>query len=91
MYHRHLASLHEVTYPFSSFALRSGKKFSEPRIHAFVYEPTTGEALKLPVNFKTYLHELRSIYDLYKIDTKPLDIIEEERGFDWTDELIHCL
>lgn len=60
---------------------RSGKKFSEPRIHAFVYEPTTGEARKLPVDFKSYLRELRSIYDLYKIDTKPIDIIEEERGF----------
>jgi hypothetical protein len=29
--------------------------FAEPRVHAFVYEPTTGEAKKLPVDFYAYL------------------------------------
>ena len=69
---------------------RSGKRFSEPRIHAFVYEPTTGEARKLPVDFKSYLKELRSIYDLYKIDTKPIDIIESERCFDEGNDAEGC-
>jgi carbonic anhydrase len=43
----------------------SNIKFSEPRVHAFVYEPTTGEAKKLPVDFGTYLRDLRNIYDVY--------------------------
>jgi hypothetical protein len=33
-----------------------------------VYEPTTGIATKLPVDFKEYLKELRSVYDLYSLD-----------------------
>ena len=44
-------------------------KFAEPAIHAFVYEPTTGQATRLRVDFKKYLHELRSVYDLYNADT----------------------
>lgn len=39
--------------------------FVEPRIHAFVYEPTTGEANKLEVDFKQYLSDLDSIYGIY--------------------------
>ena len=41
--------------------------FSEPQVHAFVYEPTTGLASKLDVDFKAYLGELKDVYDLYKI------------------------
>ncbi len=42
--------------------------FSEPRVHAMVYEPTTGEMRKLPVNFNDYLKELRQVYDLYSVE-----------------------
>eukprot|EP01040_Poterioochromonas_malhamensis_P010332 gene10332-11239_t len=42
--------------------------FAEPRIHAMVYEPGTGELVKLPVDFKDYVKELRSVYDLYQLD-----------------------
>lgn len=36
-------------------------------MHAFVYEPTTGEATKLPVNFTDYLKGLGNVYDLYTL------------------------
>ena len=39
--------------------------FAEPVVHAFVYEPTTGTANKLKVDFKKYLRELSDVYDLY--------------------------
>jgi hypothetical protein len=39
--------------------------FTEPRVHAFVYEPSTGQITKLPVDFKQYLDDLRPLYDLY--------------------------
>jgi hypothetical protein len=42
--------------------------FAEPRVHAFVYEPGTGEALKLEVDFKEYIRNLRSVYDLYRLE-----------------------
>lgn len=37
-------------------------------VHALVYEPTTGEAKMLKVDFGAYLKELRSVYDLYRIE-----------------------
>ena len=37
-------------------------------VHALVYEPTTGEAKLLPVDFGSYLRELRSVYDLYRAE-----------------------
>jgi hypothetical protein len=37
-------------------------------VHALVYEPTTGEAKMLPVDFGSYLRELRSVYDLYRVE-----------------------
>jgi len=57
----------------SSKDLSSGINFSTPRIHAFVYEPTTGKATKLRVDFATYLKDLRSVYDLYQIPPKAID------------------
>ena len=41
--------------------------FAEPRVHAFVYEPTTGKATKLQVDFGGYLKDLKSVYDLYSV------------------------
>lgn len=37
-------------------------------VHALVYEPTTGEAKMLKVDFGSYLRELRSVYDLYRVE-----------------------
>ena len=44
--------------------------FTEPRIHGFVYEPTTGDLKKLEIDFGEYMADLRSVYDLYKPDFK---------------------
>ena len=46
--------------------------FTEPRVHAFVYEPTTGKMQKLDVDFKDYLQDLRSVYELYPPVQPPL-------------------
>lgn len=40
-------------------------KFLEPRVHPFVYEPTTGEAKKLDIDFIEVIKEYSMIYDLY--------------------------
>ena len=45
-------------------------KFTEPRVHAFVYEPGTGIAKKLDVDFASYVKDLRDIYDLYSKEEK---------------------
>lgn len=42
--------------------------FHEPRVHAFVYEPTSGVLTKLDVDFREYLRDLRSVYDLYRLE-----------------------
>lgn len=67
--------------------------FAEPRVHAFVYEPTTGEAKMLPVDFYAYLKDLRSVYDLYNIDKETRDeiriakrIAKKEKGEDQLDK-----
>ena len=52
--------------------------FTTPRIHAFVYEPTTGKATKLRVDFATYLKDLRSVYDLYQVAPKEMVNVHTE-------------
>jgi carbonic anhydrase len=42
--------------------------FVEPRIHAYVYDPKTGELTKLSVDFKEYIDDLGSVYDLYTVE-----------------------
>eukprot|EP01041_Mallomonas_annulata_P007437 gene7437-15214_t len=42
--------------------------FAEPRIHAFVFEPTTGEAKRLVVDFDDHLELLSDVYDMYAIN-----------------------
>lgn len=56
--------------------------FSEPQVHAMVYEPTTGEASKLDVDFKKYLDDLHDVYDLYKVPatTLPTNVVTSEEG-----------
>ena len=57
--------------------------FSEPQVHAMVYEPTTGEARKLDVNFKKYLDDLHDVYDLYKVPettTLPTKVVTDQEG-----------
>lgn len=51
-------------------------KFIEPRVHAFVYEPSIGIVKRLDVNFKSYFDELRQIYDLYSVNKDPADVQE---------------
>jgi len=43
-------------------------EFTTPRIHACVFDPSTGELKQLEVDFKQYMEELHDIYDLYKIE-----------------------
>lgn len=46
--------------------LNSSKyKFSEPRVHGFVYEPTTGVAINMDIDFADEFEGLRPVYDLY--------------------------
>ena len=55
----------------TSAAIKAGSNdftFMEPRVHAFVFEPTTGEAIKLEVDFQKYLTDLSDVYDLYNYD-----------------------
>lgn len=40
-------------------------KFTEPRVHAVVYEPTTGELNRLQVDFDELIQDLREVYGLY--------------------------
>jgi hypothetical protein len=47
---------------------RANVKFSEPRVHGFVYEPSTGEAKKLEIDFLEYIRDLRKVYDLYSVE-----------------------
>ena len=73
MVHKDLVYLYPlnsfVCYGVSSclYSRNSSISFTEPRIHAFVYEPTTGEATRLPIDFVEHMKELREVYDLYHI------------------------
>lgn len=40
--------------------------FSEPRVHAMVYDPGTGLLKKMDIDFNEYLKELGPIYNLYE-------------------------
>jgi hypothetical protein len=57
-----------VFFVYSLFCSSHNIAFSEPRVHAMVYEPGSGCLVKLPVDFKDQLSELGTIYDLYKIE-----------------------
>jgi adenosylmethionine-8-amino-7-oxononanoate aminotransferase len=56
---------------FYLLSYRSNIQFAEPRIHAFVYEPTTGAANHLKVDFNEYIRDIREIYEMYKIEDHP--------------------
>ena len=43
-------------------------QFVEPRVHAYCYDPKTGQLKKLEVNFKEYIDDLGSVYDLYQVE-----------------------
>jgi hypothetical protein len=47
--------------------------FTEPRVHAFVYEPTTGEMKRLSVDFKPYMEDMEGIYSVYQVGPKEAD------------------
>lgn len=47
----------------------SGISFSEPVVHAMVYDPSNGELKKLDVDFKKYLSEYSDVFNLYTTQT----------------------
>jgi len=65
---------------------KSSIAFSEPRVHAFVYEPTTGQATKLKVDFQSYLKDLRQVYDLYRVESEDLSITDELQAVEEAEE-----
>ena len=72
-YPKRCSSCDLILSPMLSHPLaRSPHAFAEPRVHAFVYEPTSGRCEKLPVNFSEYIKELRSVYDLYEVKRVPV-------------------
>ncbi|KAJ1462780.1 carbonic anhydrase [Pelagophyceae sp. CCMP2097] len=42
--------------------------YTEPRIHAMVYDPTTGFLNQVPMDFGKIFDELKGIYNLYEPD-----------------------
>lgn len=40
--------------------------FSEPAVHAMVYDPANGELKKLPVDFKEYMRKYSDVFNLYQ-------------------------
>jgi hypothetical protein len=42
--------------------------YTTPRIHACVFDPKTGDMNRLQVDFREYIEELHTIYDLYTLD-----------------------
>ena len=44
----------------------SGITFKQPRVHGMVYEPRTGEAKFLDIDFKETMNDLKGIYDLHQ-------------------------
>ena len=47
-------------------------------MHAFVYDPTTGQAQRMRVDFSSYLKDLRQVYDLYKPDPEDEILVSED-------------
>jgi carbonic anhydrase len=44
--------------------------FTQPRIHACVYDPQDGQLKQLQVDFKEYIKDLHGIYSLYQLGDK---------------------
>eukprot|EP01041_Mallomonas_annulata_P012234 gene12234-25696_t len=63
-YKHNLSTKHSVQN-LTDAAMKTPAIFTEPQIHAFVFEPTTGEAKRLDVNFTDHIKGLREVYDLY--------------------------
>jgi len=42
-------------------------KFAQPVVHAFVYDPDTGDLKKLVVDFKEYMRTYSNVFNLYNI------------------------
>ena len=55
----------------------SGISFSEPVVHAMVYDPSNGELKKLDVDFKKYLSEYSDVFNLYTTQS-----VSEEDGIE---------
>jgi hypothetical protein len=50
--------------------------YTTPRIHACVFDPKTGDLNRLEVDFREYIEDLHTIYDLYTLDEP--DILTEK-------------
>mmetsp|Transcript_32992 Transcript_32992/g.33600 ORF Transcript_32992/g.33600 Transcript_32992/m.33600 type:complete len:339 (-) Transcript_32992:6-1022(-) len=45
----------------------TNQPFTEPQVHAFVYDPATGELKRLKAKLLEAINELKEVYDLYKL------------------------
>jgi carbonic anhydrase len=52
--------------------------FTQPRIHAVVYDPKDGKLRQLQVDFKEYLKDIDGIYNLYQTGDKS-GIVKEKK------------
>jgi carbonic anhydrase len=52
--------------------------FTQPRIHAVVYDPKDGKLRQLQVDFKEYLKDIDGIYNLYQTGDKKSGIVKEK-------------
>lgn len=50
--------------------------YTTPRIHACVFDPRTGDLHRLEVDFREFIEELHTIYDLYSLDEQ--DVMAEK-------------
>ena len=56
-----------IATQLQSLEARSRVSFIEPAVHAFVYEPESGELKKLDVNFEEHMQAYSNVFDLYSM------------------------
>eukprot|EP00605_Chrysophyceae_sp_TOSAG23-4_P001798 GSChrysophyteH1.ASY1.ANO1.1987.1 assembled CDS len=67
---------------------RRKQPFSEPVVHAMVYDPHTGKLKKLQVDFKEYMRTYSDVFNLYSVqDAQPIseiirDSLVDEQALD---------
>lgn len=72
-----------VSSYLESLKPESGISFSEPVVHAMVYDPSNGELKKLDVDFKKYLSEYSDVFNLYTTHTvSEMEGLSDEEGSD---------
>mmetsp|Transcript_29039 Transcript_29039/g.74682 ORF Transcript_29039/g.74682 Transcript_29039/m.74682 type:complete len:255 (+) Transcript_29039:42-806(+) len=48
-----------------TFAQKDDYSYTQPRIHAVVYDPANGALKHMPIDFRAILDDIRTIYELY--------------------------